>query len=48
MRGRRPLGLIAVAVLIALIVFGVLAWRAGGPRPIEDVVLPVAVPGQAK
>lgn len=48
MRGRRPLGYIAIAVSLALIAFGVLAWRAGGPQPVEDVVKPIHVPDLPK
>lgn len=52
MRGRKPLGLTAAigltAVLLALVAFGVLAWRAGGPQPLKDVAVPLAVPGASK
>ncbi|MCJ2183045.1 hypothetical protein MTR62_10110 [Novosphingobium sp. 1949] len=40
MRGRLALGLIALAAAAVLAI----AWIGAGPKPVEDQVIPVAVP----
>lgn len=44
MRGRRLMGVAAIAVTFAVIALFVLAWFNAGTRPVSDVTVALPVP----